>query len=544
MKRLRFIPMILCAGCLGFFVPTAARAQLATLADEIVVLSKGVVNREQEQAGTHIGGVVGGRESALGYSPGSNEPRIQGHVVPGAGRSTFRGGNRDVLSYAAGNGRLPLPPEMVPGRSQAELPSPELPNYGSLDMPEAEYEGPPDGLTIDTAIETLVRENYDLRTKRFEIPQARADILTASLRSNPILFAAASSIPYGNYSPARPGDIDYGITVVQAFDINHKRLARMDVASRAKQVLEAQYQDAVRMEIDNLYIAYVDVVAARETVRYAEASRDGLNRVVSIAESKRRGAELSAPDFERLAIQRDSAELGLQQAQIAFRQSQQTLAQLLNVPLTEVHTLEPRSPLRNKSPEIPPHEDLIGLAYDARPDLRAYRLGIARARSDVRLARKEACSDVFVLYSPYEFTDRSKAAEGSSSSWSVGAMTSVPVFNRNQGNIRRAEINVAQTQNELAGLERQVETEVERAYAEYIASRDVLQKLEKEILPRSRRMREGALKLLEQGETDALAFLAAQREHNDVIRQYRDALVRHRRSMLKLNTAVGERIMP
>ena len=32
--------------------------------------------------------------------------------------------------------------------------------------------------------------------------------------------------------------------------------------------------------------------------------------------------------------------------------------------------------------------------------------------------------------------------------------------------------------------------------------------------------------------------------YNEVVRQYRDALVRHRRSMLDLNTAVGARVLP
>ena len=31
---------------------------------------------------------------------------------------------------------------------------------------------------------------------------------------------------------------------------------------------------------------------------------------------------------------------------------------------------------------------------------------------------------------------------------------------------------------------------------------------------------------------------------NEIVRQYRDTLVRHRRAMLKLNTAVGLRILP
>ena len=38
---------------------------------------------------------------------------------------------------------------------------------------------------------------------------------------------------------------------------------------RALKVQEAQFQDAVRMAIQNLYSTYVDVLAARQTVIYA-----------------------------------------------------------------------------------------------------------------------------------------------------------------------------------------------------------------------------------------------------------------------------------
>ena len=46
------------------------------------------------------------------------------------------------------------------------------------------------------------------------------------------------------------------------------------------------------------------------------------------------------------------------------------------------------------------------------------------------------------------------------------------------------------------------------------------------------------------GETSAVEYLEAQKDYNDVVRQYRDALVRHRRSMLDMNTAVGARVVP
>ncbi len=69
------------------------------------------------------------------------------------------------------------------------LPVPRAPLYGTLALPtEEESEGPADGLTLDQAIDLLIKNNYDLRSKFMEIPQAHADILTASLRQSHHLY--------------------------------------------------------------------------------------------------------------------------------------------------------------------------------------------------------------------------------------------------------------------------------------------------------------------------------------------------------------------
>ena len=95
-----------------------------------------------------------------------------------------------------------------------------------------------------------------------EIPKARADILTASLRANPIFYADSQLIPYGDFSKERPGGpVQYDINISHPLDVSHKRRARTAVASQAGRVIEAQYQDAVRQQIDSLYDTYVGVLA-------------------------------------------------------------------------------------------------------------------------------------------------------------------------------------------------------------------------------------------------------------------------------------------
>ena len=68
--------------------------------------------------------------------------------------------------------------------------------------------------------------------------------------------------------------------------------------------------------------------------------------------------------------------------------------------------------------------------------------------------------------------------------------------------------------------------------------------MKNEVVPTQRNVRDSAMRRLKGGEISALEFLDVQRDFNEVVKRLRDSLVRHRRAMLDLNTAVGVRIVP
>ncbi|MBV8230164.1 MAG: TolC family protein [Planctomycetaceae bacterium] len=484
-----------------------------------------------------LGAAPGSGANPFGLSPGGGEMILGGRPGPAFPRVPT------AITIPSGTTAAPPPRVIAP---PPKLPIARVPLYGSLAIPETpEEEGPPDGLILDDAIARLVRDNLDLRTKSFEIPQAQADLLSAGLRANPILYADGQLVPYGQYAKNRPGGpTQYDLNVSHPFDLSGKRQARTHVAVQARRVLEAQYQDAVRLQINNLYTAFVDVLAARETVRYAEASVKGLDTVLQVTQRLYERSTTTRPDVSRVRILREAAEVGSGNAHEALRRSKRTLAALLNIPPAEAESLELRGTIADVAPPPPPADELIRIALTVRPDLVAQRLGIRRAEADVRLARAQRFADVYVLYQPYTFQDNAPIGLKSPSSWALGATVPLPIHNRNQGGIQRAELNVAQTQVELAALERRVVAEVAQAEREYALTRAVVQRMERDLLPAARQFRDDTFTLYVRGDLDALANLNAQRDYNEAVRQYRDAAVRHRRSMLALNTAVGQRILP
>jgi cobalt-zinc-cadmium efflux system outer membrane protein len=184
------------------------------------------------------------------------------------------------------------------------------------------------------------------------------------------------------------------------------------------------------------------------------------------------------------------------------------------------------------------------MALECRPDVVAYRLGVGRAQAEVGLARANRLSDVYLLYQPYTFQNNAPTGKKSATSWALGVTVPLPIYNRNQGNIARAQINVSQSQVELAEREQIVANEVRQAERQYGLTLAAIRRIEGTLLPAARRVRDDAYRLFVQGEEEAIVYLNAQREFNEAARQYRDMLVRHRRAMLKLNTAVGQRILP
>ena len=267
-------------------MPREAEAQAPTLGTEIPQGAPGsnasmLGPTPGTGGGTFAAPAVGGGQ-ILGGRPGTTTPRVPASIsTPGAGDNS-------------------LAPPSVPAIPPI-APLTAVPSYGTFALPSGVEEGPPDGLTFDQALEILLRENLELRARRVEIPSARADVITAGLRGNPIFYADSQLIPYGTYSAKRPGGpLQYDVNISQPIDFSRKRTARVAVANSTLKAVEYQYQDAVRIQIGNLAIAYVGVVSARETLLYTEAGLAGIGRVLDATRKLQRKSDRTSADVSLL----------------------------------------------------------------------------------------------------------------------------------------------------------------------------------------------------------------------------------------------------
>jgi cobalt-zinc-cadmium efflux system outer membrane protein len=504
--------------------------------------------------GSSTAALPGSNGSLFGQAPGAagssfnNLPGTGGFLGGRPGASTPRGIPTTITTPGAGPGPTDL--QMPISSPQPAPVSPtSTPFYGTLELVTEEGDGPKDGLTLDRAIEVTLDRSLDLLAKKYEISMGRADILQASLRANPIFYQDGQLLQYKGTSTsfsrmAPGGPSQYDTNISYPLDISHKRQARTNVAARAERVLEALFQDAVRQRIDDIYGAYVTALANRQTVRYARSSVKGLVELLEQNETRFNKGDISKGVFSSVKVRLRTAQLGLLDAEAAYRKSKRDLGGLMNLTLKEIESLELNGSIQDVAPPPPPAEVLRQVAVAERPDIVSFRLAVLRAEADVQLAKANAYSDVYVLWQPYTFQDNTPYGLRSQYSWALGVTIPIPIYNRNQGGILRAKDNVSQTRVELADLERQARIDVESALQEYEVTRRQVRDMYNEVVPDAASVRDEVFGLYKAGVSSVSDYLDAQFQYNLTVKQYLDTAVRHRRSMLSLNTVLGRRIMP
>ena len=441
---------------------------------------------------------------------------------------------------------------MARPQQQPVVDNPETPVAGTAARPRSEVPEmirrpeEPDkpahlALTLDEAILRMLREDDDLRSKFFEIPQAKADILTASLRANPEFYADSGLIPYGRYLRERPGgQTQYDANISYPLDLSRKRTTRTASAARIvrpTKVTEAQYVDNARMKIDGLASAFAEALEARDRLRLRLESMGRLDRLSEVAREDGEGAE----GLRR--IEEARAALSLERAKAVERsdRARLALASFLKLPAADAAGLEVVGKLGRES-GMPPAPSLIDDALANRPDLIAYRLGVERAKSDVKLQYANRSQDVYVLAQPYTLQDNTPFGLKSPTSWALGITVPLPLYDRNQGNIQRAKLGVTQSQVEMGALERQVVSDVQQADRECVASLEAIPEAKDRAIA-NRYALDTAWERYGRGTEDLAGLLAASEQADEASRARVDALARLYRAKIALNTAVGRRVV-
>jgi cobalt-zinc-cadmium efflux system outer membrane protein len=385
-----------------------------------------------------------------------------------------------------------------------------LPPGVSLDRP----------LSAEDAVGIAVWNNPQLRADLATIGLAEADLIDAGLLRNPRLDVL---IPVG----AKPFELLLNLPV----EVFWQRPRRVAASQQAlDQLAQSLIQNGLNTARDARW-AHADVVQAMERTAVAKQSAELRERVSQLTEARLRAGDIG--ELETIAAKTESASAAEQfvrfehDVQLATERLRATLGFSVERPSLRVDSL----PAKTELP--PPIEALLKKAMEARPDLRAAELAIATATKRAKWER----SRILVLSAQLS----SKEVGTNGVLTGPGASFELPIFNRNQGFIARADAEVEVASRQYVALKQRVALEVAEAREQLVQALAALKTVREQVLPPLQRAVALAEDQYKKGDVAYLFVLEQNRGLIDAQLRIVDSEAAIRRAQAQLERSVGSR---
>jgi outer membrane protein, heavy metal efflux system len=393
-------------------------------------------------------------------------------------------------------------------------------------------------ITLDDAIQMALAHNHALLAARTTIQQSEDEEITANLRPNPVLIGDAQFLPAFNWDQ---GDSNYFDNVAQfdlgvsyLFERGKKRQHRLQAAKDQTAVTRSTVADNERSLTFQVASAYTGVELAESALDLANQDLKSFQNTVNISQDRYKAGDISEDDYLKIKLQMLQFQTDASQAQLARVQALSDLRQLLGYESVPAD-YDVAGPFEYQ-PVTGNLEDLQMKALATRPDLRAAQQGVTAANSQYLLAKANGKKDITAQINYTHVADLSTA--------SLFGQIQLPIFDRNQGEIARAQSAITQAQEQEKFTSDQVLTDVKDAYEGLRTNDQVIQLYRSGYLDEAKQDRDISEYAYKRGAASLLDFLDAERSYRSIQLGYRQALASYLLSLEQLREAVGTRTLP
>lgn len=386
--------------------------------------------------------------------------------------------------------------------------------------------------TLSSAIDTARQSSPVLKAQYMNIGMARADEITAKLRPNPNLNNQTLQLTDAGHFPANTkwsGNVNRQVWWQLTKPIQWPAQRRYKIAAAAQNIAVANntYQENVRNLSFNVGSSWVNTWVLKKKLSLLQESKSNLDTLVKINELRYKNQVITQTDLVRTQVLLQQYNLQLTTFFQDYNNELQTLKLLTGT--TDSVDIDTSSQVESLLPTAS-LDSLISQSRENRSDVMLVKSSIEQSSSNIKYQQSLSWPqpELGVIYNPQNAVPY------------VGffGTISVPIFDRNQGQIKKAEIQKAQAEQDLQATRLQVQTDVSTAYRTYEVQKRNMQQYQG-ILQQSQQILDNVKYAYLRGGTTIIDFLDAQRNWYDTRLLYYDALQSYYQSYLQLLFVTG-----
>ncbi len=326
-------------------------------------------------------------------------------------------------------------------------------------------------ITLAESESLFYKNNIQLISQRFSIDSAKANVITARLIDNPQI-----GLNTGLYEPETKKFFDFGkstgevsFQISQLIKTARKRGKNIAVLETGVNITEYQYYDLIRSLLQTLRTDFFNLYYLQQTQNVYDLEINSLAETAKAFEEQVKKGNVAEKDLVRIRSQLYSLQAELANLQTTMQNVMSEFKLLIRArPEVFIKTEVVSDPsLKNEIRNFT-YGQLTDSTYANRYDLKAINAQLVQSRQNLAFQRSMAVPDI-TIGSSYD-----KLGSYVKNFNSIGIGLSIPLFNRNQGNIRQAKDMIEISGQQLLLKKDQVESQLATAYKNALKAQDVL----------------------------------------------------------------------
>lgn len=384
-------------------------------------------------------------------------------------------------------------------------------------------------LSLARTLQAALARNPELVASEYDLKAAEARITQAGVRPNPELSVELENFA-GTGAVRRTQALETTLSLSQVVELGGKRALRTQFAERDRDVATIERQAQQLDVLADVTQRFIELIAAQNRLALAVSTRELAQRTLDAISSRVHAARSPELERSRARIALTRAQLEEQQAQSELRGTRQALAALWgsSAPAfgradADLFSLESVAPFEELVRKLDRNPDFLRFASETR--LREAELKLARAQ-----ARPDLTFGVGVR----------RLQEGSDQALVAGFSMPLPVFNRNKGAIREAELRLAQTDAQRNAAFLRAQAAIYRLYQELAVSRSRVETMRNEALPQAQQALDQTQSGYDRGRFSYLELATAQQEMLELRAAIIEAAADYHRILAEIERLTGE----
>ena len=357
-------------------------------------------------------------------------------------------------------------------------------------------------LSFQEAKARLIKANLSLLAAYYDVNIAKAAVIQARVWNNPyfIFNGDLYSNEENEYFHFRNQHL---LQIEQTFSYAGKHTNTVKLARIGVEMAEKQLEDVLRSLLFEVSNTYSDLAALQEKQTLYQQVIQSYERLMAATRKQLEVGAISVAEALRLESEYMTVKTDAIRNYNERESVVSNLRVLLRMPEDTIFYVEQTIPI--VAQEFDPGT-LAEQAVTLRPDVQVKKIYMRYQERNLKLQRSTGVPDLKLAYQP-----RDRGSNYVRPYQGFNVEFSIPLFDRNQGQIKSAEYGLRQSNLEFAQIENQVRNEVVAAYNRYRSSNTGLANYKTEFLDQLRELNKSTNENFQKRNISLLQFIDLQR---------------------------------